>query len=114
MNFEQIKSEFIRAIKAKKKVLLTFYAKKYNNALITRTCAPMDLSPISKGQLKNERFSLWDFDSPQGAHTVRLDFEKIVKLVVLDEAEKFNPAEFITWSTKESPWFVKRDWGDLS
>jgi hypothetical protein len=31
---------------------------------------------------------------------------------ILDEY--FEPAEFVTWNTRTSPWFITRDWGAYS
>ena len=106
-----MKNEFIAAIHSKKKVVLTFYSKEDNSQLI-RTCAPMDYGPSRRAHNKSDRFHLWDYDSDTQRHTLSLLPEQVISIKATEET--FDPAEFITWSTSESPWFVTRDWGKYS
>lgn len=103
-----MKNDFIAALHAKKKVLLTFYSKEDNCNLI-RTCAPMDYGPSSRAHDKSDRFHFWDYDSDKQRHTLSLLPEQVVSIQVLNEI--FNPAEFVTWTTS---WHVRRDWGQYS
>lgn len=106
-----IKDEFIQAIRDKRKVRLTFFSKE-DGGLLVRKCAPMDYGPSRRAKQKNDRFHFWDYESDTQRHTLSLNPEQVSKLQVL--AEGFNPSEFITWSTKDSPWFISRDWGQYS
>lgn len=92
-------AKFIAAIKSKNKIRLHFFSKQDNGVLV-RTCAPMD------------RLHVWDYDSDTKRHTLSLLPNQIVEIEVLEE--KFEPTDFITWNTTDSPWFVARDWGVYS
>lgn len=106
-----LKDQFIQAIHDKQKVRITFYSKD-DEGLLIRKCAPMDYGPSRRAKQKNDRFHLWDYESDTKNHTLSLNPEQISKLQVLDEI--FDPAEFITWDTKQSRWFVARNWGPYS
>ena len=106
-----IKDEFIKAINNKKKVSITFYSKE-DSGLLKRKCAPMDYGPSRLAKSKNDRFHLWDYESDIRKHTLSLNPQQIKSLEVLEET--FDPSEFITWDTKSSPWFIKRNWGQYS
>lgn len=106
-----MKASFIGAIHNKQKIQVTFYSKDDNSAIV-RKCAPMDFGPSRRAKLKNDRFHFWDFESDKQNHTLSLNPEQIIKLEILNEL--FNPRDFITWDTKNSPWFVERDWGNYS
>jgi hypothetical protein len=105
------KDDFIAAIHNKTKILLTFLSKE-DGAIIVRTCAPMDFGESRRLSDKIDRFHLWDFDSDTKEHVLSIKPEQIKALVIL--RDKFEPSEFITWSTTKSPWFIKRDWGIYS
>jgi hypothetical protein len=102
---------FIQAIHDKKKIELTFFSKE-DGHLLSRTCAPMDFGPSRRAADKSDRYHFWDYDSDTKVHTLSLKPEQVKDMVVLQD--HFNPAEFITWSTVTSPWFIKRDWGTFS
>lgn len=106
-----IKDIFIQAIRDKKKVKIRFYSKK-DNAVVERTCAPMDYGPSRRTHDRFNRYHLWDYDSASGQHTLSLLVGQIVSMEVLDEF--FNPEEFVKWDLAKSPWFTSRDWGDYS
>ena len=72
----------------------------------------MDFGPSLRTKLKNDRFHFWDYESDTQKHTLSLNPDQISNLEVLEET--FDPSEFITWDTKQSPWFVKRNWGIYS
>lgn len=105
------KDIFIKSIHSKNKIKITFYSKE-DGCNLVRTCAPMDYGPSRRAKLKNNRFHLWDYESDTQKHTLSLNPDQISRLEVLEET--FNPSEFITWDTKQSPWFVKRNWGVCS
>ena len=102
---------FIQAIQEKRKVRLTFFSKE-DRASLSRICAPMDFGPSRIARVKNDRYHLWDYESDTEEHTLSLSPDQVEGMVILDEY--FDPAEFITWSTVSSPWFVQRDWGEYS
>jgi hypothetical protein len=97
--------QFIAAIEEKKKVCLRFYSRA-DSGVIDLVCAPLDYGPgigIPDGV---NRYSLWDYTSNNGSHTLSLLPEQILGLQVLGEA--FDPAEF---GVRPSPWLVPRTWG---
>lgn len=103
-----MKDTFVEAIKAKRKLRLTFYSKQDGHNL-TRTCAPMDYGPSRRTNHKKDRYHFWDYESDTKNHTLSLLPEQIVSIDIL--ADKFEPSEFVTWETN---WFVSRDWGNFS
>jgi hypothetical protein len=104
-------NEFIEAIHSQHKLRLTFYSKEDNQQLV-RTCAPMDYGPSRRTHDRNDRYHFWDYDSDTRSHTLSLLPEQIIKIERLSVT--FEPVEFITWNTKNSPWFIQRDWGKFS
>lgn len=111
MNLQLLILEFIKAIRSRKKVLLRFYSME-DGTVLERTCAPMDFGPSRRAHLKNDRFHLWDYDSDAKRHTLSINPEQIVELIILED--EFDPREFVTWDTQKSAWFVDRDWGSVS
>lgn len=106
-----MKEIFIQAIHSKMKIRLVFFSKE-DNQQIVRKCAPMDFGPSRRARDKNDRFHLWDYESDKFNHVLSLLPMQVVQMDVLDEI--FDPVEFVKWDTRNSPWFVKRDWGGLS
>lgn len=106
-----MQTAFIAAIHSRNKIRLTFFSKE-DRSHIVRLCAPLDYGPSRKAANKDDRFHLWDFDSDTKSHTLSLLPPQVVSIDVL--LELFEPAEFITWSTASSPWFVPRNWGAYS
>lgn len=103
---------FIQAIHSKNKVRITF-ASKEDKVLLVRKCAPMDYGPSRRAKEKHDRFHVWDYESDTQNHTLSLSPEQIREMEIL-HGEQFNPSEFITWSTFDTPWFVERNWGVYS
>lgn len=100
---------FVAAIHSKQKVRVTFYSKE-DQALLVRTCAPMDYGPSRRAIAdKGDRFHFWDYDSDERKHTLSLLPDQVKSIEVL--AQSFDPAEFVTWETN---WLVARDWGQFS
>jgi hypothetical protein len=106
-----MKDQFIQAIHDRRKIRVTFFSKE-DGTTLCRKCAPMDYGPKRKAKNQSDRFHYWDYESDEKNHTLGLLPNQIQSIVVLDE--EFNPAEFITWDTKQSPWHVPRDWGEFS
>ena len=102
---------FITALEERAKVRLTFFSKEDGHAIV-RTCAPMDYGPSRRAHDKSDRYHLWDYDSDQARHTLSLLANQIGSIERLEEP--FDPAEFVTWSLVEHPWFYPRDWGAYS
>lgn len=100
--------EFITAIHACRRLRLTFRAEE-DGRLRTRTCAPMDFGAGRKMKDSAPRYWVWDYDSPDGPHTLPLLPGQIVSMEPTDEP--FDAAEFVTWSPS---WIVPRDWGRFS
>jgi len=102
-----MKDEFITAIHSRKKVRVSFFSKEDSSTLV-RKCAPMDYGPSRRSREKNDRYHFWDYESDTKVHTLSLNPQQVRRIEILDET--FEPSEFITWDTKQSPWFIKRDW----
>jgi hypothetical protein len=105
------KDEFIAAIRAKKKVRITFRSKE-DKAILVRKCAPMDYGPSRKAKGKSNRYHLWDYESDTKEHTLSLNPRQIRHMEFLDES--FEPSEFVSWNVEENPWFIPRDWATYS
>lgn len=103
-----MKEDFIKAIKNKQKIRITFYSQEDMGNII-RVCAPMDFGPSRKSLDNTDKYHMWDYESDQGPHTLSLPQEQVKNIEVL--SENFDPTEFVKW---EPNWFISRDWGDLS
>lgn len=102
---------FIDCLHQKRKVRLIFFSLEDQRQL-TRTCAPMDYGPNRRAKVKSDRYHLWNYDSDQKTHVLSLQPEQIIRIEQIEES--FDPAEFVTWDTTKSIWFVSRDWGRFS
>jgi hypothetical protein len=100
--------QFIEAIKEKKKVCLRFYSKA-DSGVIDLVCAPMDYGPGAGIPDGINRYSLWDYTSNNGSHTLSLLPEQVLDLRLLGEG--FEPAEF---GVPPLQWWIPRDWGSPS
>ena len=96
--------QFIEAIKEKKKVCLRFYSKA-DSGIIDLVCAPLDYGPGTGIPDGINRYSLWDYTSNNGSHTLSLLPEQVLDLRVLGEV--FDPAEF---GAPSLTWSIPRDW----
>lgn len=101
---------FLESINAKIKIVLTFF--KNDGERATRTCAPMDFGVSRRAKDGVDRYHFWDYESQGKNHVLSLTPERIVSISATNDG--FDPAEFITWDTKKSPWFIPRDWGIYS
>ena len=100
--------QFIEAIEEKKRVCLRFYSKA-DSGVIDLVCAPLDYGLEAGIPDGVNRYSLWDYTSNNGSHTLSLLPEQVLDLRVLGEV--FDPAEL---DVRTSPWSIPRDWGSPS
>lgn len=98
---------FVQGIHNKTKIVVTFL--KANGERTRRTCAPLDFGFSRRTKDGLERYHLWDFDSDSKNHVISLSPDRIERIETLEAV--FDPAEFITWDTRKSPWFIPRNWG---
>ena len=96
--------QFIEAINQKKKVSLRFYSKA-DGEVIDLVCAPLDYGPGAGIPDGVNRYSLWDYTSNNGSHTLSFLPEQILDLSVLGGV--FDPAEF---GVPPLAWSIPRDW----
>ena len=97
--------QFIEALQEKKKVCLRFYSKA-DSGVIDLVCAPLDYGPGGGIPDGVNRYSLWDYSSNNGSHTLSFLPEQILDLSVLGEV--FDPAEF---GVQATAWSIPRYWG---
>jgi hypothetical protein len=102
---------FLGAIKNKTKIRVSFLSDE-DSRVIARLCAPMDYGISRRAADTRPRYHLWDYESDSKPHPIALEAKNIRELVYLED--HFDPAEFIKWDTKKSPWHVARDWGQFS
>lgn len=69
----------------------------------------MDYGPGRKLRDPMPRYWFWDFDSPEGSHTLGLSPDQVISIDPTIDA--FDPAEFVAWPPS---WFISRDWGKHS
>ena len=100
--------QFIEAIKEKRKVCLRFYSKA-DTGVVDLVCAPMDYGPGAGIPDGVNRYSLWDYTSNNGSHTLSLLPGQVLDLRVLGEV--FDPAQIEVASPQ---WSIPRDWGTQS
>jgi hypothetical protein len=101
-------SQFIDAIREKKKVRVKFYSVA-DSGVVDRVFAPMDYGPGAAHQDGLNRYRLWDFASNAASHTLELLPQEIVDLQTL--GEEFDPAHL---TPRPAQWFTPRDWGSQS
>jgi hypothetical protein len=106
-----MKDQFIRAIRERRKIQITFDSKT-DGPQTTRNCAPLDFGPSRTSHEQNDRYHLWNYEGDTKPHVMALNPYRVTRIVLLQE--RFEPSEFVTWSTITSPWFVTRDWGKYS
>ncbi len=111
MNLNEAINILVNAIKQKKLLTIRFYSKE-DGTILERKCAPLDYGPSRRAKVKNNRFHFWDLDSDQGQHVLSLNLDQIVDITLLNS--HFEPRIIVKWDTKKSPWFIPRDWGDVS
>jgi hypothetical protein len=99
---------FFAAIHARHKLRVRFFSKE-DGYVLTRTCAPMDYSPMRRAHDGRKRLHFWDYTSDTGAHTLSLLPEQVRSIETLPVT--FDPGEFVTWTPR---WTTPRDWGRYS
>lgn len=92
-------------------VTLRFYSKE-DGTILERKCVPLDFGPSRRAKVQNNRFHVYDLDSDEGRHVLSLNPEQVVEIIPLNL--NFDPRTIVSWDTKKSPWFVPRDWGEVS
>jgi len=97
--------QFIEAIKKKTKVSVRFYSNA-DSQTIDLVCAPMDYGPEAGNPDGVNRYSLWDYSSNNGTHTLSLLPEQVLDWRALGEV--FDPAQI---DVRPPHWFIARDWG---
>ncbi len=102
---------FVDAIGDLRKVTVTFFSQE-DGTHLRRACAPMDYGPSRRAHDQSDRYHVWDYESDTGPHSLSLLPAYVVGFELM--GENFDPHEFVTWDVKKSPWFLPRDWGDLS
>lgn len=103
---------FLRAIKEKRKIRLVYFREEDDSSPQVKLTAPMDYHLGHRATDKSDYYYFWDFEEADKGAPLVLDPGRIISMKL--EEETFAPSEFITWNVRELPWFVKRDWGELS
>lgn len=99
---------FLTALHEQRKVEVTYNSLK-DESVVRRIAAPMDFGPKAKEKVPTDRYHIWDYDSPSGAHSSSLKADQIRSIAILDET--FDPSDFVSWTPN---WHVARNWGHLS
>ena len=102
---------FVGALRSRRKIRLTFAAVG-DGALRVRTCAPMDVGPLRRAADATDRYHVWDYEGAKRPHALCVRPEQVAKVEATDEA--FDPAEFVIWDLRATPWALPRDWGAWS
>jgi hypothetical protein len=97
--------QFIEAIREKRKVNLRFYSKA-DSGVLDLVCAPLDYGLQAESPSEIKRYSLWDYASSNGSHTLNLLPDQVLDIRLL--GDHFDPAEF---GMQPTPWSVTRNWG---
>lgn len=101
--------EFVRCLRERRCVRIAFLSAKDGGAVRERVCAPMDFGPDRRASDKRDRYHFYDLDSK---HPIKKFADEVVRFEPLDRT--FDPAQFVTWDVRATPWFLKRDWGAYS
>jgi hypothetical protein len=75
-------------------------------------CAALDFGVSRRAKDGLDRYHLWNYESEGKNHVLSLTPDQVVRIEATEDG--FDPAEFITWDTKRSPWFIPRNWGIYS
>ena len=102
---------FIKSIHSRRQVRVTFVRRR-DSTRQTRLCAPMDFGPRRKSRDISDRYHFWDYEGESGPHVSSLMPDQVLRIETTEFT--FDPADFVTWDLRESPWFVARDWGRFS
>lgn len=97
--------QFIKAIHDKTKVCVRFYSNA-DSQVVDLVCAPMDYGSETGTPGGVNRYSLWDYSSNNGTHTLSLLPEQILDLRALGEV--FDPAQI---EVRPANWVISRNWG---
>ena len=94
---------FQNAIDQKKKIEISFYAKKHKG-FVTRVCIPMDYGPNRNEKLQIMRYWMYNLRDGSGYHLMGIDPTNVRLIRILDES--FDPRDF----KQPHPWYYPRDW----
>jgi hypothetical protein len=97
--------QFIVGIQEKRKVCLRFYSKA-DTGVLDLVCAPLDYGLPAESPDGIKRYSLWDYTSSNGSHTLNLLPEQVLDIRLL--GEHFDPAEL---GAPPATWSIPRNWG---
>jgi hypothetical protein len=98
---------FLNAIHSRNHLHLTFNANE--KGLILRQCIPFDFGPSNRYKDGNNRYHLYDLDSPEGKHNLSILPIQLIKFEL--SKDLFDPAHYVTWTPR---WHIARDWGIYS
>lgn len=116
------RERFIAAIKQKQYVEIGYIATG-SSVVSFVTAAPLDFGPSRKAVDKSGRYHMW---SVLRKHVLSIKPEQLRVLVLPkcvlcdgtpyshEHVYTFDPEKLVTWCTKQSPWFVQREWGSKS
>ena len=99
--------DFLRAIHNKNIIVIRFNSNE--KGIISRKCIPFDFGPSRRYKDKQDRYHLYDLDSPSKSHNLSLLPSQLLNLIVTEET--FDPGDYATWQPN---WIVARDWGRFS
>jgi hypothetical protein len=98
---------FINGIHTKTKVAPTFL--KTDGERVNRVCAAMDFGVSRRAKDCVDRYHFWDYDGESRSHVLSLTPDRVITMQATES--RFEPAEFVSWDTRKSPWLTPRDWG---
>jgi len=99
---------FVQGIIDKRKINVVFFSDDHTG-YVTKLCAPMDYESSRSTRERAERYYFWDFKHDSA---LVLAPSNIASMAPIEEG--FQPAEFVSWSVNQFPWFLERDWGRFS
>lgn len=103
---------FIAAIRQRRYLEVGYIPTSGGDARLT-IVAPLDFGPSRKALDKADRYHMWDL---KRGHVLSIKPEQLLVLNAVSEPDNttFDPETIVTWSTKKSPWFIAREWGNKS
>ncbi|HZL81154.1 MAG TPA: hypothetical protein VFC06_04335 [Demequina sp.] len=101
--------DFVECVRERKRARVVFASQKEGGTLRERICAPMDFGPDRRAADTRDRYHFFDLDA---GHLLKKFPKDIVRFEPLGQT--FEPADFVTWDVRQSPWWLKRDWGVYS
>ncbi|GAB3067703.1 hypothetical protein [Nocardioides zeae] len=104
--------DIVQAIHDCREVVVEWRSQDDGGTIQRRRCAPMDYALSRRFHDQAPRYHFFDFESDSGwNHPLSLLSSQIERVEVLEST--FDPAMFVTWDTRRSPWVLPRStWGD--